>query len=50
MPPKFDVFEIHAQFPAFARRIGGQPAIYFDGPAWQPGAPTGHRCCKQLSG
>jgi cysteine desulfurase family protein (TIGR01976 family) len=30
---EFDVAWCRAQFPALARRVGGQPAVYFDGPA-----------------
>ena len=33
MSSRFDITEIRAQFPALARRIRGQPAVYFDGPA-----------------
>lgn len=31
--PGLDVAAVRAQFPALARREGGQPVIYFDGPA-----------------
>ena len=33
MLPRIDVAQIRKQFPALARQIDGQPAIYFDGPA-----------------